>query len=43
MEKDGWEGLREKIERIVKKTGAVAKIEGIRRIERRSEEGREML
>lgn len=43
VEKDGWEGLKEKVEGIVKETGAVAKIEGIRRIGRRSGEGREML
>lgn len=30
--KEGYEGLREKVERIMKKTGAVALIEGIRRI-----------
>lgn len=32
-------GRRERVEEIVKETGAVAKIEGIRRIERRNGEG----
>lgn len=38
VKKDGWEGLKEKVKRIVKGTGMVAKIEG--RIEKRSAKGK---
>lgn len=43
VKKEGWKGLKEEVEGIVKETGAVAKIEGIRRIGKRNREGREIV
>lgn len=43
VKKNGWEGARERVEEIVKETGAVVKVEGIRRIGRKNEEKRKML
>lgn len=43
LKKGDREGLRKRVEGIIKETGAVAKIEGIRRIGRRNRERRKML
>jgi len=43
VKKEGQEGLKEEVEGIVKATGAVAKIEGIRRIGGRGKERGEMV
>ncbi|XP_011869150.1 PREDICTED: protein PXR1-like [Vollenhovia emeryi] len=41
--KEGWEGLREEVEEIVKETGAKVRIDEIKRVGRRNEEGKEIV
>lgn len=43
VKREGLEGLKEVVEEIVKQTGVVAKIEGIRRIGKKDGAGREMV
>lgn len=43
MKKGRWEGLKEKMEEIVKETGTAAKVEGIRKLGKKNSEERKMV
>lgn len=43
VKEEGLEGLRKEVEEIVKATGAVVKVDGVRRLGNKGKEGREMV